>query len=217
VADSGQRRYAGKTGAQRVALRRKTLIDAAIAAVDQSGWRQLTVDRVCTEAGLIRRYFYESFTDVDALAAAVIDELATEILQVVVADDLGKPASELIHTMVHAMVDYAMSHRPRARVFFGELAATDTASQRRLTAVRRIVDFLVAEARTIHHAEDSPVIDLSASLLVNGSAGALLDWLDGHIDIPQEQFVDELSAIWVTLTDAAIARLGSVRGAGRSR
>lgn len=207
MAASERRRYAGKTGPQRIADRRKALIDAAVAAVDESGWRQLTVDRVCSGAGLIRRYFYESFADIDALAAAVIDELAADILQVVVAEDLDKPASELIHTMVHAMVESAVRHPQRARVFFGELATTDTAAQRRLTAVRRIVDFLAAEARTIHHADESPVIDLTASLLVNGSAGTLLDWLDGQIDVSQAQFVEELAAMWVILTDTAIARV----------
>ena len=39
-------------------------------------WRAATVAKVCQAAGLNKRYFYESFTDLDTLAAAVVEETA---------------------------------------------------------------------------------------------------------------------------------------------
>ncbi|AHH18350.1 putative transcriptional regulator, TetR family [Nocardia nova SH22a] len=206
-ADSGAERrvYAGLTMQQRVERRRAALVDAAIVVVAEQGWRQLTVERICESAGLIRRYFYESFADLDALTVAVIDTLAEQLLTLVVRNDLTAPRAELIHTMVDEVVNYGVEHPNNVRVLFGEMAATDAAAQRRRAAIGRIVQVLASDGRTIHHVDD-PTIDLTASLLVNGSIATLLDWLDGTIAMTQRQFIDDMAALWLRTTDNAIAR-----------
>lgn len=69
------RAYAGQSLAQRLANRRRALIDAGIRVYGRDGFRAATVKSVCREAGLTERYFYESFANNEALFAAVYQEL----------------------------------------------------------------------------------------------------------------------------------------------
>ncbi|MCC3331471.1 TetR/AcrR family transcriptional regulator [Nocardia abscessus] len=199
-----RRVYAGKTMQQRVEQRRAAIIDAAIAVVAEQGWRHLSVERICESAGLIRRYFYESFADLDALTVAMIDALADELLTLVVRNDLTAPRADLIRTMVGQVVDYGVEHPNKVRVLFGEMSTTDAAAQRRRAAIGRIVQILAADGRVIHHADD-PLIDLTAALLVNGSVATLLDWLDGTITMTKRQFIDGLTVVWLRTTETTIA------------
>ncbi|MEU2125040.1 TetR/AcrR family transcriptional regulator [Nocardia niwae] len=206
--EQATRVYGGETQQQRVQRRRAAIIEAAIAVAAEQGWRQLSIERICASAGLIRRYFYESFADIDAVTVAVIDTLADRLLTLVVRNDLSAPRAELIHTMVGQVVDYGLENPNHLRVLFGEMAATDAAAQRRRAAVGRIVQILATDGRAIHHADD-PIIDLVASLLVNGSAATLLDWLDGTITMPRQKFIDGMAALWLQTTESAIARLSA--------
>jgi AcrR family transcriptional regulator len=71
---SGQR-YAGVAFEVRKDTRRRQLLDAALQLLDGEGFAAVTARRVCKEAGLNNRYFYESFTDIEALLDAQVDRL----------------------------------------------------------------------------------------------------------------------------------------------
>ncbi|NQE70555.1 hypothetical protein NG2371_05026 [Nocardia gamkensis] len=196
---SKQRMYAGETGDERVGRRRTALLEAAIALIAEQGWPQLRIDRVCEAAGLNKRYFYESFADLDALAAAVIEQLADEVLELVVVDDLSIPTPLLVRTMVEKLVDRAVAHPARTRVLFREAGSNETASVARTAAVQRIIDILVMDARTVQATID-PTVDVAASILVHGSMRTLLDWLDGRVEATADRFIDQLATVWLTVT-----------------
>src|SRR5689334_2040397 len=74
------RPYRGVQARDRVAERRRRLLDAGLELLGGSdGPPELTVRAVCAEAGITARYFYESFTDKDALVAAVFDRVVADI------------------------------------------------------------------------------------------------------------------------------------------
>ncbi|MEV0341427.1 TetR family transcriptional regulator [Nocardia sp. NPDC050713] len=196
---SKQRTYAGETGDERVGRRRAALIEAAIALVAVQGWNQLRIDRVCEAASLNKRYFYENFANLDALAAAVVEQLADEVLELVVADDLSTPTPLLVRGMVEKLVNRAATHPARTRVLFREAGSNETAAQARAAAVQRIIDILVMDARTVRATTD-PTVDVAASILVHGSMRTMLDWLDGRIEATADQFIDQLVTVWLTVT-----------------
>lgn len=199
-----RRVYGGETAAQRTERRRKAFLEAAIAVVASDGWRQLTVERVAERAGIGKRYFYECFADLDALAAAVIDELSTEVLLLSLAEDHTLPLEQMIRDMARNLTDYALAQPDRVRVLFSEMAATEAAVKRRTEAVHRIVDVLAAEVRAIHH-EDHSLIDIAATILVNGSIQAIVDWLDGTLVLTQQQFIDHVTALWLLTSEGVRA------------
>ena len=78
---SPRRNYGGIDADERVRVRRSQLIDAALGIMAADEWRAATVAKVCQAAGLNKRYFYESFTDLDALAAAVVEDAARQVAE----------------------------------------------------------------------------------------------------------------------------------------
>src|ERR1700752_1144970 len=67
------RTYRGASPEQRQAERRERLVEAAIEVFGTTGYRAATIDQVCAQAGLTKRYFYESFTDSEALLLAAYE------------------------------------------------------------------------------------------------------------------------------------------------
>lgn len=72
--------------------------------VDDEGWDALSVRRVCERAGLTRRYFYESFTDLDALAGSVFADITDEIAAAAAALPPGLDLHERIRTALDAQL-----------------------------------------------------------------------------------------------------------------
>jgi AcrR family transcriptional regulator len=77
---SAGRVYGGATGEQRIAERRRKLIEAGMNLFGSPGSESVRVKDVVVEAGLTERYFYESFSDLEALFDAVL-ELAIETVE----------------------------------------------------------------------------------------------------------------------------------------
>ncbi|MFC9664488.1 TetR/AcrR family transcriptional regulator [Nocardia sp. NPDC127606] len=74
------RDYGGISAEQRRADRRGKLVAAGRRIWGQSGVGEVTVRGVSSAAGVIPRYFYEHFTDRDALLNAVLDEVSSELI-----------------------------------------------------------------------------------------------------------------------------------------
>jgi AcrR family transcriptional regulator len=216
VAETALRNYAGKTATERTATRRQTLAAAAFDLIAEEGFAQLRIERVCGRAGLNKRYFYESFADLDAITVAVMEELAGETIAIALAAmDTTRPRSEFVHAAVRALVHHLTEDPRRARVLFGDTRAGEAAARHRDEAIHRIVAVAVAEGRSMHHLEEQrdPVFDLAGTLIVGGSSQAILDWVDGRLPGDIDQHIDDLAALWLVLGDATAARARSRRGA----
>src|SRR5262252_10570086 len=74
------RNYAGLSADERKLARRERLIEGAIRAYGELGYRNTTVKAVCEAAGLTERYFYESFTNSEALLVAAFDTVSHRVL-----------------------------------------------------------------------------------------------------------------------------------------
>jgi AcrR family transcriptional regulator len=83
------RTYRGASPEQRQAERRERLIEAAIAVFGTTGYRAATVEQVCAQAGLTKRYFYESFADSEALLLAAYERTTDRLHERVTAAIAG--------------------------------------------------------------------------------------------------------------------------------
>jgi TetR/AcrR family transcriptional repressor of uid operon len=85
--------------------RRRALVDAAWRCVARTGYRTLTVDDVCTEAGLSKGAFYTYFDQKQDLLLALLDDDAAGLRELV-ADAADQPSGvEQIRRFVAALVD----------------------------------------------------------------------------------------------------------------
>src|ERR1700756_1772150 len=74
------RNYAGLSADERRLARRERLIEGAIRAYGEVGYRNTTVKAVCEAAGLTERYFYESFANSEALLVAAFETVSHRLI-----------------------------------------------------------------------------------------------------------------------------------------
>ncbi len=76
------RRYAGRSEAERVADRRRRLLDSGFDLFGTDGLHGVTISRLCRHAGLTEHHFYAAFGTKAALLAAVYEEQVGAIARV---------------------------------------------------------------------------------------------------------------------------------------
>ncbi len=195
--------------------RRGRLLDAALDIMAGGGWRTATVDQVCTAAGLNKRYFYESFTDLDTLAAAVVDDIAAEVGQATVAAFAGAPAETLERQAlltVGALVRALVQDPRRARVLLGGVAATPAVQAHRALVMSGLTQILVAHARLIHgvELETDPLAQVAPAFVVGGTAEAILAFVDGAAALSVDELINELTTLWL-ITGSGAAEVARAR------
>src|SRR6202165_1382300 len=76
------RRPYGRVSAEdRSAERRRRLLDAGLELFGTKGIAATTIADICDEAGLTKRYFYESFATIDDLAGAVFADITDRLVE----------------------------------------------------------------------------------------------------------------------------------------
>ena len=118
------RNYGGHSTEERRLGRRERLIEAAIRVYGEVGYRNATVKAVCEAAGLTERYFYESFTNSQALLVAAFDDVSHRLidrLDGIRAEHTGT-AEERSHEVLRAYYQTLKDDPVGARLFVVEIA-----------------------------------------------------------------------------------------------
>lgn len=177
------------------------------------GWRQVTIQSLCREASLNKRYFYESFEDLDALASAVVDEISEGLVKTAfevatAARAAGSTTEVLAREVMRVVIEYLTDDARRARVLFTEVADSPRAIAHRRAVIHGLAQALSAYGHEHHGAADAtdPIAPLASSLLVGGSIEAILGWLDGIIVMSRDELIEDLAALWVVTGDGAASR-----------
>lgn len=206
------RPHRGKSPEERIKARRRRLLDTAFEILTSDGWKQVTINKLCLRTKLNKRYFYESFSDLEGVASAVVDELAAELWKIAFgvaqkALEDGIPTDALARKALGAAVEYLIDDPRRARVLFTEISDSPQAVEHRKATIRGIAQALSAYAHVHHNAAETyPIAELGSAMLIGGSIEAILAWLNGNINMSREQFIDDLAALWVLLGDGAADR-----------
>lgn len=118
------RNYAGLSAEVRREARRERLIEGAIRAYGELGYRNTTVKAVCEAAGLTERYFYESFANSEALLVAAFEAVSRKVftrLEEVRKEHSGTP-EECGHAVLRAYYQILKDDPDGARLFVIEIA-----------------------------------------------------------------------------------------------
>ncbi len=185
------------------------LLDAAFELLGTEGWSGTSVRAVCQRADLNPRYFYESFEDLDALLIAVYDrlveELGQQVLDAVAA--AGDDSRERVRAAMETIVAFVDDDRRRGRVLYVEALGSEALNRRRIETSHALVA-LVERAGADRKGEPPPgehIGTVAAAILVGGSGELVAAWLDGRIDIPREQLIDDSTELFLAVGDAAAA------------
>ncbi|WUI32801.1 TetR/AcrR family transcriptional regulator [Nocardia sp. NBC_00416] len=208
MSSAAERSYGGESAPERVRRRRARLIDAALTAMAENRWRSATVAGLCADAQLNKRYFYESFTDLDTLASTVIDEVAASAGHAAVTaymQSIELPMADQARAAVDAVVGALGADHRKALVLLGGVADSPTAHARRADAMKGLTAILVGHARSVHGVElDSDSLASTApAFVIGGTAQAILSWADGTATISRGQLVDDIASLWLALGESA--------------
>ena len=189
-----RRPYGGVSAVDRVAARRTRLLDAALQIIGDSGVAAVTVDLICSEAQLGKRYFYESFTDRDALLVELADELYADLRgameAAMPADDDRRLRSEAV---ARVLVE-VLSHDTRRARLYAESAGHPALGHRRAEAIREFTQFLfhVVFPPPLLPWETETTKYLSCRLLVAGTTDVVVSWLSGELAATPDEVVQAI-------------------------
>ncbi|MGW6696247.1 TetR/AcrR family transcriptional regulator [Nocardia sp. NPDC055049] len=197
--------YRGTSAEQRRDERRQRLMDAALDIIGTQGWAATTVRGVCEQAKVGPRFFYESFDDLDALAAAVHDEIVDTAIRssldalAAAPEDIAAKTRAAVTAILNSVVDDPR----RARIAFAEAHGSEILMRRRAAAMRTIADVVAEQERALlDPPAGSETLVSAVSLMITGGAAELvLAWLDGGMDISRDELINLCVEFVLTFAD----------------
>lgn len=186
--------YGGVAAQDRKVLRRTKLLDATLAVWGSEGGPPLTMTRVCAEAGLTERYFYESFTGLDQAQIAVMERVAAEIAERTVAalaSTPGDPAAR-VRAAIGAFVQILTDDPRKGRVAIVESATVDAVRAPRARMLRQFAELAAQEARELYgpQAWSESEGRLAATMFIGGLAELVTTWIEGSLEATPDQIVE---------------------------
>lgn len=190
------RSYGGVPIEQRRARRRAALLDAAQEIIGTSGFAKLTVSGLCAQARLSERYYYESFSDLDAVFSELFDRIVDEIGQAVVAAFVTTPTDIRAKTRaaIAAAIDLIADDPRKARIATVEAQLNPALLMRRAEVMRSFAGIMVAVcagevgADVVEKAGDQA--EFAATHLLGGLWETTNSWLAGTLPVTRAALID---------------------------
>ncbi len=183
------RGWAGTTLADRRTERRRRLLDVGLELLGTQGSSAVTVRSVCRTAQLTDRYFYENFTDRDALLAAVYDEVAYEAGQVLIDAVAGatEPTDAVVaRAAVDGFLDLITGDPRKGRVLLLEPLTDQVLGARSVALSPAFARIISAQLDS----DDDVEAQLTATAIVGAMANLIIRWLDGSLAVDRAGLAD---------------------------
>jgi AcrR family transcriptional regulator len=209
MSDQGERRWAGTTLDARQAARREQLIEAGFALLGEQGANAVTVRGVTRTARLSERYFYESFSDREALLLAVHDRVAEQARAVIAeaveaaanfspsdSDATADPDAAAVAAL-SAFTDFLEEDPRRGRVLLQEAFSDEVLVRHGVELLPSFAALLVEQINARYEGLDEVDATLSAVALVGALAHLYLGWIDGSLTVSRERLVRHAARLLV--------------------
>lgn len=201
------RPYRGVDAPQRVAERRRRLLEAGLDLLGAHHTpADLTVRAICSQSGLAARYFYESFTDKDEFVGAVFDWVIADIVATTQAAVAAAPAREQSRQGMANIVRAISDDVRVGRLLFS--ARLDNAVVVRKRAESGALFALLSgqHAGVALQLDPNERIKAAGHFVVGGVAQTLSAWLAGDLRFTPTQLAAQLGALIDRLGDPKLYR-----------
>jgi AcrR family transcriptional regulator len=207
VAMAQVRPYGGVEARDRIAERRRRLLDAGLELLGGTdNPAELTVRAICGQAGLAIRYFYESFTDKDELVAAVFDWVIADIAATTQAAVAAPPQEELARAAMANIVRTIVGDPRIGRLLFSSHLANAVLARKRVEAGALMAALSGQQVIATLGLRENDRIKATAHFVVGGVVQAISAWLAGQVELTPDELVDQLASILDALADPALYR-----------
>lgn len=196
------RSYRGMSAEQRLADRRERLMTAAYTLYAKPGFTATTIERLCSEARISNRAFYECFGGREELLQALHGRCVEESLAVV-AKALQEAPDTLegrVKAGIRAYIEFTTADWRRARIMHVEVRRSGDvltlSRQRAVDAFARLVEEASSDFPQTTH--------LNRRLLALGVVGALQELLIEWLLSEEQPEIDELVAVAVHIFNQSL-------------
>lgn len=203
VSMSAKRAYGGVAADERRAIRRAALMEAALDLFAKEGARGVSKRAICARARLNDRYFYEHFTDADAVIEAIVQDATLRGLEAVGA--VNQTAAPDIRAQVHATAVAALdflTSDPRLVQLLLRSHTSEVLQQARLESARAIGRAMAAlinkPPSAGAHELDS---EMAAYALVSGAMEVIAGWLRGEFEVSQDHVAAIVAGLLLKTAD----------------
>jgi AcrR family transcriptional regulator len=197
------RRYGGLSAEQRYEARRSRLIEATIVVLAQ-GEDQATMTKICAQAGLTERYFYESFSSREEALLAALDAVSGEIAAATVAaiTQTDGPPQQRARAALSALVTLLEKDRHRGLVAVVESNSTAALRNKRRELMATFAQLVATEAHRLYGDEVWPQerAEIHGLVLAAGIAELMGAWLTGAVTLTHDQLVDAATDLFAAVT-----------------
>ena len=190
---TSRRTYGGLSTEERIAERRERFIEAGLELFGTLGLRSTTVRSLCKHAGLTERYFYESFTDTEALFYAVYERETANLWDFLMKELQTLPKG--LEGRVPAALNLYFNAMRDERIVRILILEPVTGGPE-LTASHHANIRLYADLSSHLFQSDHPDLKLSpefafwVAMAINGACSQLaVQWMLSGYDVPQETVV----------------------------
>ncbi|KAA0924936.1 TetR/AcrR family transcriptional regulator [Rhodococcus sp. IEGM 1401] len=199
------RTYRGADPQQRQQERRIRLLDAAVKVFGTTGYRTATVEKVCSEAGLTKRYFYESFSNSEDLLMAAYGRATDAMRENILAGAQAEADSteQVLRGALTGFFTFVAENPASARIAFVEIlgvSPTVDALYRKTTTSFSETVLQVAEAAGSSRGLAGP----NRRTLAMGLVGAVLTIAQQWLLSPEREPLDSVIASAHTILAAVV-------------
>ncbi len=202
-------KYAGKAASDRQAERREKLLAAGIKLIGSQGFASTSIDAVCAEAGLTKRYFYESFSNSEDLLVASYRAVTQEYLNSIMLatqPHMGD-SRKLVRAGLEQAFGYVAKNPDKARLIMIEAMSVRSQLGRMYgKSYGEFVTLLVTFTKPF--LADGGPGDTALEVMAKGAVGAIIHLCQGWIATDFKQPVEEL----VTGTEHIFGGMGRELG-----
>lgn len=203
------RTYAGESATDRLARRRRQLLDAGLALFGTAGYRTTTVRQLCREAKVSDRYFYEQFDSTEDLLLAVYDE-CTAGLERAALEAVGDGSGEVIevaHRGLDAFLALVESDPRLARVvWFEVLGVSPRVESAYLARMQSFGHLMVAVVADREGAPEVPDVarELMATTAVGAVSYTVMTWAGADFSPARDDVAETLARFLAGATSALL-------------
>jgi AcrR family transcriptional regulator len=189
------RSYRGMSAEQRLADRRERLMTAAYTLYAKPGFAATTIERLCSEARISNRAFYECFGGREELLQALHERCVGESLEVVAkaVEEAPESLAGRIEAGIRAYIEFATADWRRARIMHLEVRRSGdvltVSRQRAVDSFARLVEEAAADFQSSS--------TMNRHLVALGAIGALQELLIEWLLADDPPGIDELVGVGV--------------------
>jgi AcrR family transcriptional regulator len=170
------RSYRGMTLEQRTAERRERFLEAGLNIFGNEGFHAATVRKICKEAGLTDRYFYESYSSMEALLIEVYERCLKSIMTQVQSTLIAVNKDEAPNQLLTELLDHFFTEMEDPRVakvcMFEAEGVSDHMHNLYNDYIRRFVTILLSASQG--YTNKWPLSEEESEVLGNAIVGGII-------------------------------------------